>query len=54
MYDIKLKSLKKSSRSEANPFVDPPEKTLGDDKVIQIARDDPNTEVFSWGCDHKG
>lgn len=21
---------------------------------VQIARDDPNTEIFSWGCDNKG
>ena len=62
MYDIKLKSLKKSpTRSlskepkEPNPFFDPPKGSLEEgNEVIQIKRDDVNTEVFSWGSDVKG
>lgn len=57
---MKLKSLRKTPEKtqtlsiDRNPFVDPPAATLDEGKVLQIKRDDPNTEVFSWGCDNKG
>lgn len=31
-----------------------PDSPPKDQKVAQIARDDANTEVFSWGCDRHG
>ena len=57
---MKLKSLRKTPEKtqtlsiDRNPFVDPPAATLDEGKVLQIKRDDPNTEVFSWGCDNMG